>query len=70
MDPWLLDHTRALAFLDKPDYSHFRHLFRAVFESQGFQSNAALDWSAVQVPALPCEIVIVLFFQHTEMFKF
>jgi hypothetical protein len=56
----LLDHARALAFLDKPDYSHFRHLFRTVFESRGFQHNAALDWSAVEVPALPGEIMTVL----------
>jgi hypothetical protein len=56
----LLDHARALGFLDMPNYSLVRRLFRAFFESQGFQSNTALDWSAVEVPALPGEIVLVM----------
>jgi hypothetical protein len=50
-----LDYARGLDFLRQPDYSRFRRLFRTIFESRGFQSNAALDWTVVQVPPLPRE---------------
>jgi len=40
----LEDHTRALWFDDKPDYSYLRKLFRDLLIREGYQYYYMFDW--------------------------
>lgn len=40
-----INYTRSLGFKDKPDYAYLRHLFRRLYNSQGFQYDKVFDWT-------------------------
>ena len=40
-----IDYVRALGFLDKPDYSYLRTMFRGLFVRSGFEYDNVFDWT-------------------------
>lgn len=42
------NHTRSLAFEDKPDYHYLRQLFRSVFHRENFSYDYIFDWMAIE----------------------
>lgn len=45
-------YCRALKFVDKPDYSYLKRLFRDLFIREGYQFDYVFDWTVLKYPQM------------------